>query len=66
MGLVVHSPGGSNTHPFGTAIEGVFNNVGRRSKSNHGRSRAVVKVVGATPAPSTARSDYLVDDESHF
>lgn len=51
MGLVVHSPGGSNTRPFGTAIEGVFNNVGWRSKPGHRRSRAFVKVVGTTPAP---------------
>jgi hypothetical protein len=51
MGLVVHPSRGSNTHPFGTAIEGVFNDARRRSESGHRGSRAVIKVVCAAPAP---------------
>ena len=64
MGLVVHSPGGSNTHPFSTAIEGVFNNVGRRSKSGHGRSRAVIKVMGATSAPVVLHNPVILQTTS--
>lgn len=50
MGLVVHPSCGPSSHPFGTAIEGIFNDARRRPESGHWGSRAVIKVVATSPA----------------